>query len=101
MRNMFPIFSKKILYKNFNKELNCKIKRGCSEYYPKFPNYNKLDKNAMIYDEKKKEQYVFTGRDGISAIGQRPAQKWVKDLCTKFNILIDYQTSSSTLDLHF
>ena len=47
---------KKILYKNFNKELNCKIKRGCSEYYPKFPNYNKLDKNAMIYDEKNKEQ---------------------------------------------
>ena len=47
---------KKILHNNFNKELNCKIKRGCSEYYPKFPTYNKLDESAMSYDEKNKEQ---------------------------------------------
>jgi len=47
---------KKILHNNFNKELNCKIKRGCSEYYPKFPTYNKLDESAMLYDEKNKEQ---------------------------------------------
>ena len=47
---------KKILHNNFNKELNCKIKRGCSEYYPKFPSYNKLDKTAMLYDEKNKER---------------------------------------------
>ena len=39
-----------ILYKNFNKKLNCKIKRGCSEYAIKYPEYNRLDSNAMKYN---------------------------------------------------
>ena len=39
-----------ILIKNFNKNLKCKIKRGCSEYYFKFPSYNKLDNTAMSYN---------------------------------------------------
>lgn len=38
-----------ILFKNFNKKLNCKIKRGCSEYAIKYPEYNRLDESAMIY----------------------------------------------------
>ena len=46
---------KGILKKNFNKDLNCKIKRGCSEYYVKYPDYNLLDNKAMEYDEKWKE----------------------------------------------
>ena len=41
-----------ILKKNFNKDLNCKIKRGCSEYYVKYPDYNRIDKEAMRYNEK-------------------------------------------------
>jgi len=39
-----------ILYKNFNKKLNCKIKRGCSEYAIKYPEYNRLDESAMKYN---------------------------------------------------
>ncbi len=39
-----------ILYKNFNKKLNCKIKRGCSEYAMKYPEYNRLDDSAMKYN---------------------------------------------------
>ena len=38
------------LIKNFNKNLKCKIKRGCSEYYIKYPDYNKLDNTAMKYN---------------------------------------------------
>ena len=38
-----------VLFKNFNKKLNCKIKRGCSEYTAKYPEYNRLDESAMIY----------------------------------------------------
>ena len=57
-------------------------------------------KHLAMVDEKKKEQYVFTGRDGISAIGHRTAQKWVKDLCTKFNILIDESTGKSKVTPH-
>ena len=40
----------KILQNNFNRNLNCKIKRGCSEYAIKFPEYNRLDDTAMKYD---------------------------------------------------
>ena len=40
----------KVLQKNFNKELNCKIKRGCSEYAVKYPDYNRLDSDAMKYN---------------------------------------------------
>ena len=32
------------------------IESEFSEYYPKFPTYNKLDKEALLYDEKNKEQ---------------------------------------------
>ena len=39
-----------VLIKNFNKNLKSKIKRGCSEYYVKFPNYNKLDDTALKYN---------------------------------------------------
>ena len=57
-------------------------------------------KHLAMADEKKKEQYVFTGRDGISSTGHRTAQKWVKDLCTKFNILIDESTGISKVTPH-
>lgn len=57
-------------------------------------------KHLAMVDEKKKEQYVFTGRDGISAIGHRTAQKWVKDLCTKLNIMIDEFTGKSKVTPH-
>ena len=39
-----------VLYKNFNKKLNCKIKRGCSEYAIEYPEYNRLDGSAMKYN---------------------------------------------------
>ena len=39
-----------VLIKNFNKNLKSKIKRGCSEYYVKFPTYNKLDDTALKYN---------------------------------------------------
>ncbi len=41
-----------ILKNNLNKDLKCKIKRGCSEYYVKYPDYNRIDNEAMKYDEK-------------------------------------------------
>jgi len=41
-----------ILYNNLNKNFNLKIKRGCSEYYDKFPSYNDLSENALKYDSK-------------------------------------------------
>ncbi len=41
-----------ILYNNLNKNFNLKIKRGCSEYYDKFPSYNDLTENALKYDSK-------------------------------------------------
>ena len=44
-----------ILKKNFNKDLKCKIKRGCSEYYVKYPDYNRIDDEAMKYNEKWEE----------------------------------------------
>jgi len=39
-----------ILEQNFNKEIKCNIKRGCSEYYEKYPHYNKLNDQAMNYN---------------------------------------------------
>ena len=39
-----------ILLNNFNKKLICKIKRGCSEYYEKYPDYNRLDSKALKYN---------------------------------------------------
>ena len=39
-----------ILLNNFNKKLICKIKRGCSEYYEKYPDYNRLDNKALKYN---------------------------------------------------
>ena len=39
-----------VLQKNFNKNLICKIKRGCSEYYEKYPDYNRLDEKALNYN---------------------------------------------------
>ena len=41
-----------ILDKNLNKELPCKIKRGCTEFGMKFPNYDKMTDDAMIYEQK-------------------------------------------------
>ena len=39
-----------ILFRNFNKELKYKIKRGCSEYAIKYPEYDSLKDNAMKYN---------------------------------------------------
>ena len=39
-----------VLIQNFNKNLKCQIKRGCSEYYSKYPNYNRLDNEALKYN---------------------------------------------------
>jgi len=44
-----------ILYKNFNKNIDCKIKRGCSEYNVKYPKYDDLTNDAMKYDPNWKE----------------------------------------------
>ena len=39
-----------VLKNNFKKKLICKIKRGCSEYYDKYPDYNRLDDKALKYN---------------------------------------------------
>ena len=39
-----------VLQNNFNKNLICKIKRGCSEYYDKYPDYNRFDDKALKYN---------------------------------------------------
>ena len=44
-----------ILYKNFNKNIDCKIKRGCSEYNIKYPKYDDLTNDAMKYNTNWKE----------------------------------------------
>ena len=31
-------------------KIYCEIKRGCSEYYSKYPNYNRLDDKALKYN---------------------------------------------------
>jgi len=41
-----------ILLKNLNKNFHLKIKRGCSEYYDKFPSYNDLSEDALRYNNK-------------------------------------------------
>ena len=50
---------KEILNKNIG-SLDCKIKRGCSEYGIKYSNYDNLTKSAMIYnpDWKKHEDLI-------------------------------------------
>jgi site-specific recombinase XerD len=55
---------------------------------------------AMVDDEKKKDQYIFIGRDGISAIGHRTGQYWLKNICTKLHILIDENTGKSRVTPH-
>lgn len=46
------IFSKltEVLNKNINANINCKIKKGCTEYTFKYPNYDNLKDDAMIYN---------------------------------------------------
>ena len=39
-----------VLFRNFNKELRYKIKRGCSEYAIKYPEYDSIEDNAMKYN---------------------------------------------------
>ena len=39
-----------ILQNNLNKNFLCEIKRGCSEYYDKYPDYNRFDNKAQKYD---------------------------------------------------
>ena len=39
-----------VLQNNLNKNLICKIKRGCSEYYDKYPDYNRFDDKALKYN---------------------------------------------------
>ena len=57
-------------------------------------------KHLAMVDEKKKDQYIFTGRDGISAIGHRTGQYWLKNMCTKLHILIDENTGKSRVTPH-
>ena len=46
------IFNKltEVLNKNINANINCKIKKGCTEYTFKYPNYDNLKDDAMIYN---------------------------------------------------
>ena len=37
----------RLIEKNFNKKLSSTIKRGCTEYGVKYPEYNKIDNNPM------------------------------------------------------
>ena len=41
-----------VLFRNFNKELRYKVKRGCSEYAIKYPEYDSIKDNAMKYNYK-------------------------------------------------
>tara|TARA_B100000795_G_C22766876_1_gene426092 strand:- start:89 stop:1357 length:1269 start_codon:yes stop_codon:yes gene_type:complete len=41
----------KIIDKNFNKRLSCKIKRGCTEFGMKHPIYNNLKDDIMTYKQ--------------------------------------------------
>ena len=41
--------------KNLKKEIKCIIKRGCTEYGIKFPQYQNLKKNLMFYDKESKK----------------------------------------------
>ena len=40
-----------IIEKNLNKEVACKVKRGCTEYGIKYPKYNNLENDTMNYEE--------------------------------------------------
>ena len=46
----------KLMDQNFNKKLLCKIKRGCTEFGMKYPKYDNLTSDAMIY---KKEWKIY------------------------------------------
>jgi tetratricopeptide (TPR) repeat protein len=35
--------------KNLNKKIVCKVKKGCTEYGIKYPDYSKLDRDSMAY----------------------------------------------------
>lgn len=39
----------KVMKKNLNKDVKLKVKRGCSEYGIKYPEYNNLNENIMKY----------------------------------------------------
>lgn len=54
---------KPILEKKIDHEITVKIKRGCSEFYPVFPNYNNIKKNDINFmnynpEWKNKESYI-------------------------------------------
>lgn len=81
-----------ILKKNFNKNLVCKIKRGCSEYYDKYPDYNRLDDKALKYNsswksyekkfDKKNPDLIFDRRrnptlEGISLFDALVFRNWL------------------------
>jgi len=40
----------KICKKHFNKDYNCKIKKGCTEFSIKYPNYDTLENDGLEYN---------------------------------------------------
>ena len=50
---------KSIFNINFDKKINCKIKRGCTEFSMKYLNYDNLEDNALKYNSEWKEKENF------------------------------------------
>ena len=76
-----------VLKKNLNKEIKIKIKRGCSEFPIKFPQYQNLKKDTMIYNKSWKNYENSFDAENLEFAYQREIRPTIKGV-TLFDAVV-------------
>ena len=67
-----------VLKKNLNKEIKIKIKRGCSEFSIKFPQYQNLKKDTMMYNKSWKNTENSFDKENLEFAKERKIRPTIK-----------------------
>ena len=84
--NIFQELSK-VLKNNFNKEINSKIKRGCSEFSIKFPKYKNLKKDIFTYNKLWKNNENLFDNENLEFAFERKIKPTIKGV-TLFDAVV-------------
>ena len=76
-----------IIENKINKKIPLKIKRGCSEFAIKFPKYNNLKKDLMMYDNSWKNYENFFDEENLDYIFEKKTRPTIKSI-TLFDAVV-------------
>ena len=76
-----------IIENKINKKIPLKIKRGCSEFAIKFPKYNNLKKDLMMYDNSLKNYENFFDEENLDYIFEKKTRPTIKSI-TLFDAVV-------------